>query len=95
MIYFFSDVHLGLGTREEYRQSEDVLLDFLTMIRHDCERLYIVGDLFDYWFEYKTVVPKYFFRTLTALYDLRREGIAIEYLMGDRKSTRLNSSHRL
>jgi len=83
MIYFFSDVHLGLGTREEYRHREDILLDFLAMIRHDCERLYIVGDLFDYWFEYKTVVPKYFFRTITALYNLRRDGIAIEYLMGN------------
>lgn len=83
MIYFFSDVHLGLGNRSDERKREDLLLQFLDMIRHDCEHLFIVGDLFDYWFEYKTVVPKYFYRTLSALDSLRQSGIRIDYLMGN------------
>lgn len=83
MIYFFSDVHLGLLSRAEDKIREELLLKFLDKIRNDCERLFIVGDLFDYWFEYKTVIPKYFFRTIHMLYEMRREGIEIEYVMGN------------
>ncbi len=83
MIYFFSDVHLGLGNRSADRVREDLLLQFFDTIRSDCTHLIIVGDLFDYWFEYKTVVPKYFYRTLAALDSLQRSGIRIDYLMGN------------
>lgn len=83
MIYFVSDLHLGLGERATDRQREQLFLQFLQCIRHDCEALFIVGDLFDYWFEYNTVIPKKFFRTLTALADMREAGIPIHYLMGN------------
>ena len=83
MIYFFSDVHLGLGSRESDRRRERELLRFLDAITADCERLIIVGDLFDYWFEYSTVTPKYHFRTLTALANLRERGVIIDYIMGN------------
>ena len=83
MVYFFSDVHLGLGTRESDRERERELLRFLSAIAHDCERLVIVGDLFDYWFEYSTVIPKNYFRILTALSDFRERGIIIDYVMGN------------
>lgn len=83
MIYFLSDVHLGLHTREENLYRENLLLKFLSSIRDDCETLFIVGDLFDYWFEYNSVIPKYYYRILSALKDLRLAGIKIEYLMGN------------
>lgn len=83
MVYFFSDVHLGLGSRDSDRRREQELLRFLDAIAHDCERLVIVGDLFDYWFEYSTVTPKYFFRTLTALASFSERGVKIDYLMGN------------
>lgn len=83
MIYFVSDLHLGLGERAKDKAREDLFLRVLDRMESDCEQLYIVGDLFDYWFEYKTVVPKTFFRTLTALDRLRRRGIPVHYLMGN------------
>lgn len=83
MIYFISDVHLGFGSKESSRQREELLLRFLEQIRPDCECLYIVGDLFDYWFEYNTVLPRDFFRTLTALDSFCSSGIPVEYVMGN------------
>ena len=83
MVYFLSDVHLGLYSREENIFIENKLLQFLTQIEKDCEVLFIVGDLFDYWFEYKYVIPKYYYRTLSKLKEMRLKGIKIEYLMGN------------
>ena len=83
MIYFISDVHLGLFHREKDLPREQLLLEFLRAISRDCKTLYMVGDIFDYWFEYKTVVPKYFYRTLAALRWMRDSGIEIEYIMGN------------
>ena len=83
MIYFISDIHLGLGTATECREREELLLKFLTKCEEDAKTLVIVGDLFDYWFEYATVIPRPFFRVLTALDRIQRRGIHIEYLMGN------------
>ncbi|MGA2297496.1 MAG: UDP-2,3-diacylglucosamine diphosphatase [FCB group bacterium] len=83
MVYFISDVHLGFLEREKDYELESLLIRFLEAISADCETLYIVGDLFDYWFDYKTVVPKYFYRTLTVLKKLREKGIKIEYIIGN------------
>lgn len=82
-LYFISDIHLGLGTKEEERKKEDRLLSFLKAILPSAEKLFILGDLFDFWFEYRTVVPKGFHRTLSALQDLTDHGIAVEYLAGN------------
>ncbi|MCI0708234.1 MAG: UDP-2,3-diacylglucosamine diphosphatase [Ignavibacteriae bacterium] len=81
--YFFSDAHLGLGSQEEEQNKEQILIQFLSAVERDGERLFIVGDLFDYWFEYKTVVPKGFFRLLTKLADLTAKGIEVTYLAGN------------
>ena len=83
MIYFISDVHLGFFDRKRDSIREDIFLQFLKIISSNCEKLYILGDLFDYWFEYQSVIPKYFYRTLTALKTMRSQGIEIEYLMGN------------
>lgn len=83
MIYFISDCHLGLLERSIDKQREDILLAFLEKIMPDCERLVIVGDFFDYWFEWDFVAPKYFYRTLAMLHKYRAAGIQIDYLMGN------------
>ncbi len=81
--YFFSDAHLGIGTKEEDRQKERSLIRFLDSVKRDAEQLFIVGDLFDYWFEYKTVVPKGYFRLFSKLAELSEAGIKVTYLAGN------------
>lgn len=83
MIYFISDIHLGLGESSKSKQREDLLLAFLQKIERDATHLFIVGDLFDYWFEYETVIPREFVRTIAALRALQERGVCIEYLMGN------------
>ncbi|GAB1430488.1 UDP-2,3-diacylglucosamine diphosphatase [Ignavibacteria bacterium] len=83
MTYFFSDVHLGYYIRSADRRREDMLIQFLEHISQDAEKIYIVGDLFDYWFEYNTVIPKYFYRSVAAMERIVRSGTKIEYLMGN------------
>jgi UDP-2,3-diacylglucosamine hydrolase len=81
--YFFSDAHLGVGTKEEDLRKERSLVQFLEMVRNDGDQLFIVGDLFDYWFEYKSVVPKGYFRLFSKLADLSDAGIKLTYLAGN------------
>jgi UDP-2,3-diacylglucosamine hydrolase len=80
---FLSDVHLGLGTRSEERAKEDRLLAFLEAARPSTEELYILGDLFDLWFEYRTVIPKGFHRTLSAIQRYTDGGIPVNFLTGN------------
>src|SRR5512135_1217088 len=82
-LYFISDVHLGLGARDQERKKEDRLLSFLKAILPSAEKLFIVGDLFDFWFEYRTVIPKGFHRTLSALQAFTERGIPVHYLAGN------------
>jgi UDP-2,3-diacylglucosamine hydrolase len=81
--YFFSDVHLGLGNAEQEKAKENRLLQFLDSIYPTTERLFIVGDLFDFWFEYETVIPKGFHRTLASLQRFTDNGKPIEFLVGN------------
>ena len=57
-VYFLSDFHLGAPNAVESRKREDRLVRFLQDARKDAGVIFIVGDIFDFWFEYKTVVPK-------------------------------------
>jgi UDP-2,3-diacylglucosamine hydrolase len=81
--YFFSDAHLGLGSREEDHHKELRLIRFLNFIQRDAAQIYIVGDLFDYWFEYKTVVPKRYFRLFTKLSELTEQNIRLFFIVGN------------
>jgi UDP-2,3-diacylglucosamine hydrolase len=81
--YFISDAHLGLGSRTEERLKEDRLLRFLDAARKDAAQLFIVGDLFDAWIEYRTVIPKGFHRILASLDNMVHNGIAVDYLVGN------------
>src|SRR5260221_7293236 len=82
-VYFISDVHLGLGPREEERAKEQQLIEFLNVVLENASQLFIVGDLFDAWFEYRTVIPKGFHRLFTKLQDLTEHGIVVHYLAGN------------
>ncbi len=82
-VIFFSDVHLGSGNREEETAKEDVLLSFLKSKMEGTTALFIAGDLFDFWFEYKTVIPKGFHRTLSAIHEYTSRGIPVHYLTGN------------
>jgi UDP-2,3-diacylglucosamine hydrolase len=81
--YFFSDAHLGLTTNDDDRDRERSIVRFLSAIGHDAEEVFILGDLFDYWFEYESVVPKGYFRLFTALADLNERGVRLTYLAGN------------
>ena len=83
MHYFVSDIHLGSGDRAEQRRVERLFLDFLLKIEADAESLFLVGDIFDFWFEYKRVVPKGFVRVLGRLAELSDKGVRIVMLTGN------------
>jgi len=82
-VYFFADAHLGAETREREAAREARLHDFLTSLPGRASALYIVGDLFDFWFEYRTAIPRRHFGTLAALRRVRDAGVAITYLNGN------------
>ena len=82
-VYFFSDAHLGLGSIDDDHRRERTIVEFLEFVRHRGSALFILGDLFDYWFEYRTVVPKGHVRVLGALAALADTGVEISYLAGN------------
>ena len=82
-IYFASDNHLGAPTQEQSRPREKKFVAWLDEIKHDAAAIFLLGDLFDFWFEYKTVVPKGFTRTLGKLAEISDSGIPIYYFVGN------------
>ena len=80
---FISDIHLGLQDKTQEETKEKKLVSFLKFAETNCDELFIVGDLFDYWFEYKRVYQKGFYRTLTALKDLSEKNIKLHYFIGN------------
>ena len=82
-IYFSSDNHLGAPTWAESLPREKIFVKWLDSIKHDAEVIFLLGDLFDFWFEYKTVVPKGFVRVLGKLAELRDSGIKIHFFVGN------------
>ena len=82
-VYFVTDFHLGIPTLEDSQERERKLLRFLDGIRPDCEELYLMGDLFDFWFEYKTVIPKGFVRLQGKLAEFTDAGIPVHMFIGN------------
>ena len=81
--YFISDIHLGITNAVDNKEQEDILVKFLEEIKSDAAELYIVGDLFDCWIEYKYVVPKGFYRFFNALYNIVNNGVKVVYICGN------------
>ena len=82
-IYFLSDFHLGAPDYESSLVREKRLIKFLDEIKKDAEVIFILGDLFDFWYEYKKVVPKGFVRILGKLAELTDSGILIYFFVGN------------
>ena len=82
-IYFSSDNHLGLDSLIESHDREKIFVKWLDSIKHDAEIIFLLGDLFDFWFEYKEAVPKGFTRSLGKLAELSDMGIKIYFFVGN------------
>ncbi len=82
-IYFLSDFHLGAPNNEISLEREKKIIRFLDEIQKDAEKIFILGDLFDFWFEYKTVVPKGYVRILGKLASIADAGISIDFFVGN------------
>ncbi len=82
-IYFLSDFHLGAPNAQESLVREKKIVAFLDEIKKDAAVIFIVGDLFDFWYEYKTVVPKGYVRILGKLAEITDEGIPVHFFVGN------------
>jgi len=81
--YFASDFHLGTGGRLTSREREGQIVRWLDKIATDADELFLVGDLFDSWFEYRRVVPKGYVRLFGKLAELRDGGLPISFFTGN------------
>ncbi len=82
-IYFASDFHLGAPNYEESRKREDRIVRWLDNIKTNAKEIYLIGDLFDFWFEYKKAIPKGFVRLQGKIADLCDSGIPVHVFIGN------------
>jgi len=82
-IYFLSDFHLGAPDAVTSLQREKKIVEFLNEIRQDASVIFIVGDMFDFWYEYRKVVPKGHVRLLGKLAEITDAGIPIHFFVGN------------
>jgi UDP-2,3-diacylglucosamine hydrolase len=83
MIYFASDFHFGIPDRNGSLKREGIFIDWLERVKKDATAIYLLGDLFDFWFEYKTVIPKGYVRLFGKLAELVDSGIEIHLFKGN------------
>ncbi|GHU99067.1 UDP-2,3-diacylglucosamine hydrolase [Bacteroidia bacterium] len=83
MYYFASDMHLGASAGGDTRARERLLVEWLGQVAVDAEAVFLLGDVFDFWFEYKEVVPKGFTRTLGKLSELADRGVEVHFFPGN------------
>lgn len=82
-IYFASDVHLGHPDIEQGRWREKLFVQWLDEIKDDAAEIYLVGDIFDFWYEYKKVIPRGFVRTLGKIAEITDLGIPVHFFTGN------------
>ena len=82
-VYFLSDAHLGSRAIEHGRTQERRLVNFLDSIKHKASAVYLLGDMFDFWYEFKTVVPKGYTRFLGKLSELTDIGVEVHFFTGN------------
>lgn len=83
MYYFASDIHLGAGGKVCARRVESRFVEWLDSVAVDAEVIYLLGDIFDFWYEYRRVVPKGFVRTLAKLAEITSRGVRVVFLTGN------------
>lgn len=82
-IYFLADSHLGVPTSEKSLERERILVSWLDKVSVDAGEIYLLGDIFDFWFEYSSVVPKGFVRLLGKLAEVADSGVRVHYFTGN------------
>ena len=82
-VYFLSDIHLGAKTIDNPLEHEQRVVRFLDSIKDDASDVYLMGDIIDYWFEYKTVVPRGFTRFLGKISELTDRGVKVHWFTGN------------
>jgi len=82
-VLFVSDAHLGAPGKYDSLQREELLIQLLAQQEDNINHLFLLGDIFDYWFEYRYVVPKGYFRFFNTLYNLHQKGVKIYYFTGN------------
>ncbi|WP_215222874.1 UDP-2,3-diacylglucosamine diphosphatase [Echinicola shivajiensis] len=82
-IFFASDFHLGSPDHQTSREREDKIIKWLKSIEDEAAAIFLVGDLFDFWFEFDTVIPKGFVRFIGKIAQLRDKGIPIFFFTGN------------
>lgn len=81
--YFLSDLHLGAPYFSDSHEAEKRVVAFLDSIKHDAEAIYLLGDVLDYWYEYRYVVPRGFVRFFGKLAELSDAGVRITWMIGN------------
>lgn len=82
-IYFASDFHLGAPSYEASLVREKKIVKWLESIEHDAEEIFLLGDVFDFWFEYKHAIPKGFVRLQGKIANLTDKGIKVHWFLGN------------
>ena len=82
LTYFVSDVHLGLQVADPVGR-ERRFSDFLRSLPEETEALYLLGDIWDFWYEYRDVVPKGYIRVFSALQELMDRGVKVYFFQGN------------
>ncbi len=82
-VYFASDFHLGIDARLTSKERERQIVRWLDKAARDAAEIYLAGDIFDFWFEYKTVIPRGYARLLGKLAELRDEGLPLYFFTGN------------
>ena len=82
-IYFASDFHFGIPDHTSSLEREKLFISWLDKVKDDAAHIFLMGDIFDFWFEYKTVVPKGFVRLLGKLAEITDEGIPVSLFRGN------------
>jgi len=82
-IYFASDFHLGIPDRESSLKREKILVRWLDKVSADATAIFLMGDVFDFWFEYKYVVPKGYVRLLGKIAEITDSGIPVHLFRGN------------
>jgi UDP-2,3-diacylglucosamine hydrolase len=82
-IYFASDFHLGVDYYQTSQEREAEICAWLDSIRHNAQVIFLVGDIFDFWFEYPKVVPRGYVRFLAKLQEIKALGIDIQFFTGN------------
>lgn len=83
MYYFASDMHLGSGAHHNPCERERAVVEWLDRVAPTAKAIFLVGDVFDFWFEYKRVVPQGFTRLLGKLSELTDQGVEIHLFVGN------------